>query len=242
MFDEEQVLEQVEPVVEQPQQSEVEVAAQALQTKQELNFREMREKNKQLERERDAALRLMEEEKLRNKYASQPQQEYQEQQLADDDIPDVGYVKKQLAKVQQELAAERERQAADRQKYEQQNAITRLAAEYPDYADLLADRNIELLRSLEPELMASIDGMTDTYARGKAAIKAAKAFGVASHDPYKNQKAAIQQQASKPKAVNALNPSSSNSALNQAHNFSGVMDDAERQRVYLEAVRRSRGQ
>ena len=90
--------------------------------------------------------------------------------------------------------------------------------------------------------MASIESMPDMYAKGVAAIDAVKAYGVVGHDKYKAEKDAIRQQASKPKAVNAINASPSNSALNQAHNFSGVMDDSERQRVYLEAVRRSRGQ
>jgi predicted transcriptional regulator len=238
MFEEnELVQEQIEQEVEQP--SAEQIAAQQKQEKQENNFRELRKKNEQLERENKAALQYIEEQKLREKYAQQPQ--VQEHELSDDDIPDVGYVKRKLAKVQAELVEERKRQDDIRRQYEISTAESKLASQFPEYKELLADKNIELLRTIKPQLMNSIDNIPDIYDRAVAAMDAVKAFGIVGHDQYAAEKAAFKATATKPKPINALNPSQSNSALNNAHNFTNVMSDDERKRVYEEAVRRSRG-
>jgi len=223
---------EVQPTPEQ-------IAAQRVQSAQELNFRELRKKNEETERRLKAAEQLLEEERMRSRYQQPPAPK--EHSLDDDDIADVGYVKRELAKVQAELRAERERQESERQQYQQQAAINRIASAYPDYQEILSDRNMELLRTLEPELYETIEAMPDVYKKGVAAIKAVKAFGVVGQDKYAKEKEAIQKQSARPKSANSINTSPSNSALNQAHAFTGVMDDSERQRVYDEAVRRSRG-
>ncbi len=223
-----------ENIENQPEQ-EVQAASeqQIVQDRQERNFRELREKQKQLERERDEAnRRALYAEALLSKN-NQPQHT-PEPSLADDDIPEWGQVRKEIDKIQQQLADERK-------KVELSNAELRLASMYPDYRELLSDKNIDLLRTIEPELMSSIDSNPDMYSKAVAAIKAVKTFGIQNRDEYGAKKEAIKQQAAKPKSINSLSPSASNSPLNQAHNFTGSMDDAERQRVYEEAVRRSRG-
>lgn len=219
------------------QQYDQEVArAKEVQDAQERNFKAMREAQKRLERERDeerkrnAELQAM----INRQYAgNQPQQ--QQQELADDDIAEVGYVKRELSKVQQALAEERQRAAIQR-------AELKLATRFPDYQEVLCDDNIEKLRMMEPEVMASIESNGDPYSKAVAAIKAMKSYGIHKGEniSYERQKALAN--VNKPKTSAAYQPATSQSPLAQAHNFTGGrMSEAERRSIEMEARRRARG-
>ncbi len=237
MFDEteNQVVDNVETTVDNMET----VQEVQQETAQERNFREMRERQKMLERERDEERRQRIElqQALTKQYHQPAAQEQSRQRLQRDDIPDVGYVEDELASIREEQRRERERIAFA-------HAELKVAQQYPDYEKMLSDDNIKELERREPEMWSSIKNNPDPYARMISAIKAVRSANIYVKDAPIPEKKAVQANLAKPKAVNSLNPSSGGTgALAQAHAFSGktFANEQEREDFYQMALQRARG-
>ena len=242
MFENDIIAAAEQQVQQEIDQEQVE-QTQPQESAQERNFREVREAKARAEeamiraqKERDNMAKMLEQQMEYNRqaqYAQQPRHQAQQNSLAPDDVPEWKDVQGELNKLRQEIAAERQKQAAVQ-------AETLLSAKYPDYREALTDSNIELLKQREPELWASIDANPDPYSKFVSAMKAVKIAGIYKKDEY-SQRQEQPRTMSKPKASNALNPSPSNNALAQAVNYSGKMSEEERMRYLEEAQRRARG-
>lgn len=130
--------------------------------------------------------------------------------LAEDDIITVAQAKKLAAKMAKQTAQEvlRQREAA--------TIEDRLKLHYPDYAEVLSNENIELLKQNEPELAMSISHIPDPYNQAVAAYKLLKKVAPKKGDSNALEKKKAMENSQKPISVQAV---TKQSAIGNAHVF-----------------------
>lgn len=196
---------------EQPQQQPQEETAQAK------NFRALREKAARIERERDEAMRRLQE--LESSRA--PQDEDYSINLGDDDLAEG----KHLSKVQKQIKQlEAKLKAA-----EQQSSITlaeaRLKAQYPDFDAVVSKENVEALRLMYPELASTINSSSDIYNTAVSAYTMIKKLGIHQEDAYAQDRERAQRNAAKPRPLTSVNPQQGDSPLSHANAFANGLTD-----------------
>jgi len=130
--------------------------------------------------------------------------------LAEDDIITVSQARKLAAKMAKQTAEEvlRQREAA--------TIEDRLKLHYPDYAEVLSNENIELLKQTEPELAMSISHIPDPYNQAVAAYKLLKKVNPKKVDSNALEKKKAMENSQKPVSVQAV---TKQSAIGNAHVF-----------------------
>ncbi len=163
--------------------------------------RQMRDKDQQIE-------------ELRKQLShNQPKASPEEDELgklAEDDIITVSQARKLAAKMAKQTAEDvlRQRDAA--------TIEDRLKLHYPDYADVLSNENIELLKQTEPELAMSISHIPDPYNQAVAAYKLLKKVNPKKSDSNALEKKKAMENSQKPVSVQAV---TKQSAIGNAHVF-----------------------
>jgi len=232
--------------IDQPVNSEGTQDNQNLQTNasedsETRNFVEMRKKNEELQRRNDEAMQI-----IRNIEAQKQQERQQQEQPKprqelefelqlgdDDDLVDVKTVKTILAN-QKELAKSLRE---SNQKNVQMTSEARLKAQYPDLNKVVSDANQETLRKEDPDLFASLMSNPDPYSQWAAAYKAIKRYGIYKEDVYVADKQRAQDNMSKPRPLNSVNPQQGNSPLTKVNAFSdGTLTQEDKDREWKEVL------
>lgn len=159
------------------------------------NFKRMRETKEQLERENKELRKFYE--SYSQAKSSPPGEE--EIEVEDDDLVEGKVVKR----LYQDLKELKKFKAS----YEQEKIASipdRLKSKFEDFEEVVTAENVEKLKKSEPELYASITSGKDLYAKGVSAYKTLKALGIAKMDEYKEQKAQVQSNSSKPLSTQAV--------------------------------------
>jgi hypothetical protein len=143
--------------------------------------------------------------------------------LGDEDIVTKAQAKKLAAKMAEEIAQKviRQREAS--------TVDERLSLRYPDFADVVTQENIELLRQTEPELAESLSHNPDPYKQGVAVYKLLKrtANDNSPRDDHLKEKKKAQENSQKPVSVNAV---TKQSAIGNAQMFeNGLTDQLKKQ-------------
>jgi hypothetical protein len=206
---EEQPADIVEPVEEtvaesQPEQPEEAKAdssrdnASQVESIQQKNFKALRDRMSQTERERDMAMqRLAEIERAKQ----QPQEEPEDDmQIGPDEIAEgkhISKVVKKMRRMEQEL-----------QQYKQQSAAsiaeTRLRTKYPDFDSVVTKENIDTLRLIHPEIAETINSNPDLYTKAAAAYTMIKQLNVGQPDTFEADRERVQKNAAKPRPINSV--------------------------------------
>lgn len=189
----EEIVQPQEQNAQESQSPEVEAKEEKAHFSKDENFARLRETKEQLERE-NRELKEWAKGQLNPK---QPQADPEEDLGIDDDDLVEG---KQYKKLYKKLDALEKR-------YEQEKAATipdRLQTKFKDFDQVVTQENVEKLKNSEPELYASITSGHDLYAKGVSAYKTLKALGIAKVDEFKDQKAQVQQNHSKPMSAQAI--------------------------------------
>ena len=190
-------------------------------TSADANIRALRESKARAERERDEALKLLQQAKKSNTDTE-----------TDDDLsvsPDDLVEGKHLNKYYKKMKT-LEKQM---QQYQQQNsdasAETRLRTEHNDFNKVVNAHNIELLRESYPNLAHTLNSSTDLYSKGSAAYTMIKELGIYT-DQYDPDKKRALDNAAKPKPLTSINPQQGDSPLSHANAFAnGLTDDLKSQ-------------
>lgn len=203
----------------------------AVETDQARNFRAIREKAKQAERERDEALKL-----IREMTAAQKKQE--EVHVHDhDDEPDTFGMNpddlvegKHLSKVAKEMKALKDQLRS----YQQQSNLTateaRLKAQYPDLDKVLSADNIETFRYAYPELASTVDSAQDIYTKAVSAYTMIKKFGIYQEPGASVEKEVSKKNLSKPRPMASVSPQQGDSPISRANAFAnGLTKDLQEQ-------------
>lgn len=202
-----QVQAQLEPQLEVKQQ----------ETSKEINFRQLREKAEKAERERDELLRLMQ-----NKQQSQSQTDEDDDiRLGADDVAEGKHLSKMQSKVK--------KLEAQLKNYQQQSAASiaeaKIKAQYPDFDTVVSKENIEMLRTLEPELADTINSTSDIYSKAVSAYKMIKKSGIYKEDLFAGDREKAKQNTGKPRPLTSISPQQGDSPLSQANAFANGLTD-----------------
>jgi len=200
--------EAVAPVEATEQTSIPEAPKEPEEGSKEFNFRQMEQKNRQLEQ------RLFElSEKIGN--VAQPVIEKPDEfaGLQDDDLITFGQVNKITEKLAAQKAAQIVQQEFDKREKEQQPLKARAA--HKDYDQVVNDENIRLLIKEDPDLEHDIRNAKDPYARAYKEVKKSNFF----REKYANveSKQKLEENSKKPLSSNSLG---SQRPLSQANSYS----------------------
>jgi hypothetical protein len=217
--------------VEEPQQESTPQAAAATQQmdpKSE-NFRILREKAERLERERDEALRqLQEKQAISNQAASQP--EDVELTIGDSELAEGKHVRQ----VQRELKDLRKQL----KHYQQQSAASQaealIKARFPDFDDVVTKEAVAALREEFPEVAQGIATNPDIYTQAASAYKLIKRMSMNQATSAQDalEHATAQKNSHKPKPTASISPQQGDSPMSKANAFAnGLTDELKKQLI-----------
>ena len=202
--------------------------------------KETRERER-IERERDLAFDRLRELEARQGPAVTP---VNKNLLSDDAIPDG----KMINLLVQRLEDQERRLEEYSKRSAQVTTEVALRSEMSDFATVVTEENLELLKEQEPEMYEALDSSSSKYTAQKAAYKAIKRFILPPPVPvdtgYDMDKRKLAENSQKPRSTSSLNPTVPNkSALSLAAEFGGVMTPEEKNKWQIEmyAARRRTG-
>lgn len=206
------------------------------------SFKELREAKNKAQRERDQAVRLLEEMQARQETAKQLQQQAPETDdelnIAPDEIAEGKHLSKLTKKIQN---LEKQLQNYHHQSAEV-TAETRLKSQYPDFDKVVSKENIEQLRSEYPELAHTLNSSTDLYTKAVSAYTLIKKFGIHQEDNFAQEREMAQKNAAKPRPLTSISPQQGDTPLSRANAFAnGLTDELKAQlRKEMEEARKNR--
>lgn len=216
---------QEQPAQEQPQQ---EVKPQ--ETEQAKNFRTLRERAQQLERERNEAYARMQELEAKNK--PQPVAQDEDFSINDSDLAEG----KHLKKLHNEIKSLKSELQKNYQASSEMAIEARLKAQYGDFDKVVNSENIAQLQTMHPEIANTLMSSTDLYSKGASAYKLIKQFGIGQADPYQQEKQTAQRNAAKPRPLASLSPQQGESPLAHANAFANGLTEDLKSQLWKETI------
>ena len=194
------------------QQTQVETHEVEAKNK-EYNFKQLREKTRHIEQERDFYKRQVEQ-------LSPPEPKEEESSLGDEDLIEGRHYKALQSEV-------KKLQKHVKQK-ELETVPERLKNRFSDFDAVVTKENVEKLKDLEPELYKTITRGDDLFEKGVAAYKTLKGLGYYTNsEEISQQKELVKNNHSKPMSVQAVK---GQGALHQANIFAqGLTPDLKKQ-------------
>lgn len=194
------------------------------------NWRLMREREKQLERERDEAQRRLKEYEAMLAAKSKVQEEEDDVHLNPDDIPEWKHVDKKIKNLEKKLLG-----------YQQQASEAaieaRLKAQYPDFDSVVNATTIDMLKTAYPEVAATLNSSSDLYNKAASAYTIIKKMGLASDSSFDRDKDIALRNAQKPRPLTSVSPQEgSNGPLSRANAFANGLTDELRKELYREMM------
>jgi len=165
------------------------------------NWRALREKVAQAERERDEALARL------NQNQPNTQTNQESFNIGDDDLAEGKHLKYYYQQSEQKL-----------KQVEEQLIETKLRNAYPDFDSVVNQETLSMLRDADPELTESLAANPNLYSKAVAAYKSIKRYGL-SPKSYDKEKEMVKNNSAKPRTVNSLSPQQGNSPLSKANEF-----------------------
>ena len=160
--------------------------AQPVEDRQEKNWRAVRERQKELEREllmqKEMNEKLL---KLATQNAPQTQEKDPFDEIADDDFIPAGKVKQLVSKQATKIAHEIAQKEAEKlfKQQEQSQFLVKLNSKYPDFQEVVNSETLALLEYKNPELANTIAELKDPYKMGIQSYEFIKALGLAAEAP-----------------------------------------------------------
>ncbi len=174
------------------------------------DFRNLRTAKERLEfenRELQARISKIEEERKKEKYDP-------------DELVERSYVDKQL----KETKAEMQRMSNE----------YRLKANYPDFDKVVNETTIAKLKEKNATIAAAIGQVPDTYSQAAAAYEAIKTMGIYNEDVYSDDRQRAQDNANKPRPLQSIAPQKGDSAVPTATAFGEGLTDERKREVWKE--------
>lgn len=220
-----------EEVVQEPTPPPVVQEAPKEVASAERNLRALREKAERIERERDEALKRLQE--LEAKASSRDDFEIN---LGEDELAEG----KHLRKVSGKLKKVEEQLAAIAQQTKAVSLETRLKQQYPDIEQVVTPASIEQLKEQYPEVAATIASSADEYSKAATAYTLIKKFGIVPDRQVLQERERAATNFNKPRPLASISPQQGDSPLSHANAFANGLTDelkAQLHREMLEAIR-----
>lgn len=207
-----------EEVQEQVQQEKAEEPKKPI--KEEPNYVALREEVGRAQRERDEALRKLQEQTQRK----QPVQEEQEEDLTNPNDLVEGKI---VNKLHKELRTMKKQLSQYQRQSNELAAEARVRAQYPDFDSICSQENLETFRNKYPELAESIISTGDVYKAAVSAYTVMKNMGIASQPQARQeeQPATINKNSTKPRVSASISPTQGESPLSQANLYANGLTE-----------------
>ena len=176
------------------------------------DFRNLRTAKERLEyenRELQARIKRIEDEKKKQQDAYAP-----------DDLVERSYVDQQLSETKKEM--------------QRMSAEYRLKSNYPDFDKVVNESTIAKLKEKNATIAAAIGQVPDTYSQAAAAYEAIKSMGIYEVDIYSAEREQAQENANKPRPLQSIAPQKGDSAVSTSAAFGEAMTDDRRKQVWRE--------
>lgn len=202
----------------------------------EQNFAAIRKAAEQAARERDEALRRIQE--LENKQYVAPKDESQDEDFSikDDELVEGKHLAKYVKKIKQ---LEEQQKQYIKQSTES-TAEMRLKSQFPDFDKVMTLENVQALSMAYPELAKTINSSNDLYDKASSAYTLIKKFGIYDENPYEADKLKAMANATKPRPSASVSPQQGDSPMQRANAFAnGLTPELKEQlRKEMEEARR----
>jgi len=217
---------EVAPAAEEPSTPEVQKAAPSKEADVQRNFRLLRERAEQAERERDEVIAR-----------TRPQQPVEEQEedlsinLGADDLAEGKHIEKltkKIKKLTEKVESFEKRTAAS-------TDDLRIRTEMPDFYSVVSKENLAAFAEQNPEMAEALAATPNLYAKAKSVYTMIKKLGIAGEQPVNDDKARIARNASKP-VPSASIPKSSSSPLSQVNMFENGITESVQKQLYKEMM------
>lgn len=181
---------------------------------EEKNFAAMRNKLEQLEKERDEALRKLQE------------KDDFDINLGPDDLAEG----KHLTRVQKELKKLKEELSVYKTQTMQATTEARIKAQFSDFDSVVTTETISQLKEIYPELASTLQTSPDLYTQAVSAYTLIKKLGIVPESTYAPERQKAQMNIAKPRPSSSVSPQHGDSPLSKANAFSeGLTDDLKTQ-------------
>ncbi len=225
-----EVVEEQAPVVQEPVVDEVveEQVKPEEESPHQINFKALRAEKDRIEREKNEAVRKLEE---YERPKQQPVQEDDDDMVINDDDLFEG---KHYKKIQRQLKKQQE--IID--KYQSQVQLTtteaRLKSQFGDFDRVVSEENIKKLRDQEPEIAQTLASTTDMYSKAVSAYKMIKKLGIYVEDNYQADRDVVKQNSLKPKPLASVTPQQGDSPLTKANAFANGLTKELKEQLWKE--------
>lgn len=184
------------------------------------NFANLRQKAEQAERERDVAIRRLQE----------IEQQSEEFTLGPDDIAEGKHLKKIHQKISNEIKSLKEELQTYRKQTTEATTEARIKATYHDFDSIVTADNLASLRNSYPELASTLQSSPDLYSQAVSAYTMIKKLGIAADKQYEGDRERAKANAYKPRPTNAVSPQQGDNPLTRANSFAdGLTDELKEQ-------------
>lgn len=231
MFDTENQDQQIAQAAEQIQGQQEQQVQEAVQeeTKQETpaerNFRALADKARRLEKERDEAVKALQNQQQPQQQLAQ-EEDVQDFLLGNDDIAEgkhLNSLTKQIKSLKKEL-----------QQYKQTSAAmteeAMIKIKYPDIDKVVTSDNIAILRQLDPEFAEMMDTSSSFKAKAVSAYKKIKESGIYQEDTFVSDRNLAMKNANKPRPASSVSPQQGEGPLSRANAFAnGLTEDLKKE-------------
>ena len=203
-------------------------------SQQEINFKTLRDNSDRLERERNEAIAKLSEYE-RQKVAIAPTVKESDDYglgIGDDDLAEGKHLNKINAHIKK-----LEEQVNNYQRQSSEIGVeTKLKQRYADFDKVVSKENIDLLRSLHPEIAQTINSSSDLYSKAVSAYTMIKKLGIIKEDSFQQDRELAQKNTAKPKPLTSVSPQQGNSPLSNANAFANGLTDDLKKQLYREMI------
>jgi len=220
---------------EQPVAASVEAVPEPKRPNPQQSFHQLRKKAEAIERERDEAIRRLQELEAAKNPAPVEEDDVALQSDALAEGKHINLMSKKIKKLEQQLKD---------QDAKTQESVTeaRIKAQYPDFDAIVSKENIDQLRYQYPELANTLNTSSDLYSKAVSAYTLIKKLGItADNAPYEEDIARAKANLAKPRPLvsGAARPQGEG-ALSQANAFANGLTDDLKKQLWKEMQQNSR--
>lgn len=199
-----------EGTVEENTAEQVQQAAPVPSKEKDSNLNFLRKMADQATRERDDALRRLNE--IENKKVESRDEDFS---VKDDDLVEGKHLAKYAKKIKQ---LEDQQEQYMRQSSES-NAEVRLKSQFPDFDKVMTLENVQSLSMAYPELAKAINSSSNLYDKASSAYTLIKKFGIYEEHPYEAEKQRAIANSVKPRPLTSVSPQQGDSPMQRANAF-----------------------
>lgn len=240
----EAIAQDVAPVVEVQDAQEIQEPAAPTTPRMDKRLKVLMDKAARMEQERNEAMQRLQrlEEEAKSKWRAETQ--FTQSESIDEEInlaPDELAEGKHLKAMQAKMRKMEETLRAQQQQSATVQAQALLKARHPDFDKIVSAENVAVLKELHPEIYQTLSSNNDLYTTGSSAYTIIKNLGIHVEDVYEQDRAKIQKNVAKPKALATISPQRAESPLSQANAFAQGLTPALQKQLMEEMQAARRG-